>query len=101
MEGGDPGPEPVPPTDLPFEEVAGALEAFMAEQEERWVDEPVPALGGLTPRQAVADQASRPALESLLDDFDWMDAQDAPQGHGRGMDPARLRELLGLPERRH
>jgi hypothetical protein len=89
--------EPTPPTDLPPEAVASALEAFMAEQEEHWVDEPVPALGGLTPRQAVADQARRTALEALLDDFDWMDAHAGPGDMGRSMDPARLRKLLGLP----
>jgi hypothetical protein len=69
----------------------------MAEQEECWVDEPVPALGGLSPRQAVADRARRPALEALLDDFDWMDAPAGPGDIGRGMDSARLRKLLGLP----
>jgi hypothetical protein len=89
--------EPATPTDLPPEAVASALEAFMAEQEEHWVDEPVPALGGLTPRQAVADQARRTALEALLDDFDWMDAHAGPGDMGRSMDPARLRKLLGLP----
>lgn len=89
--------DPAPSPDLPPEAIAGALEAFMAEQEERWVEERLPALGGLTPRQAVADRARRPALEALLDDFDWIEAQAGPQDRGRGMDPARLRELLGLP----
>jgi len=89
--------EAAPPTALPPEAVAGALEAFMAEQEERWIDEPIPALGGRSPRQAAADQARRPALEALLDDFDWMDAQAGPSDMGRGMDTARLRKLLGVP----
>src|SRR6266498_1899744 len=89
--------EAAPPTALPPEAVAGALEAFMAEQEERWIDEPIPALGGRSPRQAAADQARRPALEALLDDFDWMDAQAGPSDMGRGMDNARLRKLLGVP----
>jgi len=93
--------EATPPTDLPPEAVAGALEAFMAEQEERWVDEPVPALGGLSPRQAVADQTRRTGLEALLDDFDWMDAHPGPGDTGRGMDSTRLRKLLGLPGVRH
>src|SRR6266545_303270 len=89
--------EAAPPTALPPEAVAGALEAFMAEQEERWIDEPIPALGGRSPRQAAADQACRPALEALLDDFDWMEAQAGPSDMGRGMDTARLRKLLGVP----
>jgi hypothetical protein len=86
-----------PPTDLPAEAVVGALEAFMTNQEERWVDEPVPALGGLSPRQAAANPARRPVLEALLDDFEWMDTHAGPGEVGRGMDPARLRKLLGLP----
>jgi hypothetical protein len=90
-------PDPAPSPDLPPEEIAGVLEAVMAEHEERWVDERLPALGGLTPRQAVADRARRPALEALLDDFDWIEAQAGPHDRGRGMDPTRLRELLGLP----
>lgn len=90
-------PKELPPTGLAPRAVADALEAFMTEQEERWVDEPIPALGGLSPRKAVADQARRPALEALLDDFEWMDAQAGPGGMGRGMDTTRLRSLLGLP----
>jgi len=89
--------DPAPSLDVPPEEIAGVLEAVMAEHEERWVDERLPALGGLTPRQTVADPVRRPALEALLDDFDWIEAQAGPHDRGRGMDPARLRELLGLP----
>jgi hypothetical protein len=90
-------PKDLPPAGLARRAVADALEAFMTEHEERWVDEPIPALDGLSPRKAVADQARRPALEALLDDFEWMDAQAGPGGMGRGMDTTRLRSLLGLP----
>jgi hypothetical protein len=90
-------PKELPPTGLAPGAVTEALEAFITEQEERWVDEPIPALGGLSPRKAVADQARRPALEALLNDFEWMDAQAGPGGMGRGMDTTRLRHLLGLP----
>jgi hypothetical protein len=87
----------LPSSGPPPETVAGALEVLMTEQEERWVDEPIPALGGLSPRNAAADQARRPALEALLDDFEWMDIQAESSGMAWGMDPARLRNLLGLP----
>jgi len=93
----EPISDPAASLDAPPEEIAGVLEAVMAEHEERWVDERLPALGGLTPRQTVADPVRRPALEALLDDFDWIEAQAGPHDRGRGMDPARLRELLGLP----
>ena len=47
---------PLPPPAGPLPPAAAqALAAFVREQEERWVDEAVPALGGLTPRQAAAD----------------------------------------------
>jgi len=32
----------------------------------RWVDEPVPALGGRTPREAARSETGRRALEDLL-----------------------------------
>lgn len=36
----------------------------------RWLDDSVPALGGLTPRQAAADPTRREMLEHLLDEFE-------------------------------
>lgn len=84
--GAGPALAPVPP------EAADMLAAFMREQEERWVDEPVPALAGLTPRQAAADPTRRQQLEALLHDFD---RQRPPPGAAT-FDTARLRSLLGL-----
>ena len=77
-------------------ELALAMDEFMRRAERNWIDEAVPALGGLTPRQAAADRRVRPELEALLDDFAWQDRQ----AHAPGlMDPARIRALLGLRER--
>jgi hypothetical protein len=45
--------------------------------EQRWCNEPVPALGGLTPMQAAADPTRREQLERLLASFD---ATEAPPG---------------------
>ena len=61
-----------------------------AEFERRWLDEPVPALRGLTPRQAAADPIGRTELERLLNSFDNCDT-----GPGT-MSAARLRAALGL-----
>ncbi|HVM01884.1 MAG TPA: SEC-C domain-containing protein, partial [Acidimicrobiales bacterium] len=70
-----------------------ALEAALAEiglrSEEHWVDQPVPALGGRTPRQAAADEAARPDLLTLLAELD-----DRPGP----FDAARLRRRLGVGE---
>ena len=77
--------------------VAQALDEFIRRSEVNWVDEAIPALGGLTPREAAADRAARPELEALLDDMAW---QRRRAGGGSGlMDPSRMRALLGIPER--
>ena len=58
--------------------------------EEAWLDEPIPALAGHTPRECANDPTRRPHLIRLLDSF--------PQNTGRSgtMSPARLRAALGL-----
>lgn len=73
--------------------VARALDEFIRRREAGWVEEPIPALRGLTPRQALADAAVRPELEALLDDMTWEHRRAG--GHG-SMDPGRLRALLGM-----
>ena len=56
--------------------------------ERAWLDEPIPALAGATPREAAADPTRRPDLIRLLDSF-------GPSGPG-AMDAVRLRTQLGL-----
>jgi hypothetical protein len=73
-------------------DAAEAVAAFMREQEERWIDESVPALAGLTPRQAAADPTRREDLLALLHEFD---RAPAPNG-AVGFDTSRLRALLGM-----
>lgn len=83
-----------PGEDLPSE-VHDAVAAQMRETERRWVAEPVPALGGLTPREALEDPTRRGDLLALLDEFDRM---PAPPG-AYTMDVDNLRRLLGLDTR--
>jgi len=76
-------------------EIAEAMEQVMRRFEATWVDESIPALGGLTPHQALTDPTARPELEALLDDMAWQ----LRRAGGTGlMDPARIRALLGLDE---
>jgi tetratricopeptide (TPR) repeat protein len=71
--------------------VAAALEEFIRAQEQAWLDDPIAALAGATPREAAADPTRRPDLLRLLD------AYDEPTGAEIvTMDPARLRAALGL-----
>lgn len=84
------------PTD-PFAGAGPMLPPEMIEQlqqkmEERWLSEPVPALAGLTPRQAAEDPTRREMLERLLDSFD---ATPSPAG-AFTFRTERLREELGL-----
>jgi hypothetical protein len=80
---------------LPPEQRAAAeevLATFMRQAEDRWVDTPIPALGGATPRAAAEDPTRRAQLLRLLDSF----PAAAAAVPGRGMDADRLRRLLGL-----
>lgn len=88
------------PDDLPPEaraQLEQLMEAEMDRLERRWVDESVPALGGLTPRQALDDPTRRDDLVQLLREFDAASASRRPShAIGRAMDPDKLRALLGL-----
>ncbi|MGH3897261.1 MAG: SEC-C metal-binding domain-containing protein [Pseudonocardiaceae bacterium] len=71
-------------------EVAAALEGFIRGYEQKWLDEPIPALAGHTPRHAAADPTRRGDLIRLLDSF--------PTHHDNPgtMNPDRLRAALDL-----
>lgn len=68
------------------------LAAFMAERirqyEVEWLDLSIPALRGMTPRQAAADPVARLDLITLLESM--------PTGVPGGMDAKRIRADLGL-----
>lgn len=68
--------------------IAAAVEQVVRGWETTWLDEPIPALSGVTPREAAADPTRRPDLIRLLDSF-------GPGGPGQ-MDPRRIRNALGL-----
>lgn len=72
-------------------EVSAALGEFIRAQEQAWLDDPIPALAGATPREAAADSTRRPDLQRLLDTYDV-----STQAGVVSMDPARLRSALGL-----
>ncbi|MHB8342244.1 MAG: SEC-C domain-containing protein [Mycobacteriales bacterium] len=88
----DPAPAPSPvPLDDP--EVRRAVEQYIKEFEARWCDEPIPALDGLTPRQAAADPTRRESLERLLTSYERFAVPGEPGFAVQ--DPDRLRRLLG------
>jgi hypothetical protein len=59
-----------------------------------WVDESIPALGGLTPREAAASPKGRKALELLLREFEHHEGR-LPEDER--FDMKRLRATLGMP----
>ena len=71
-------------------EVATMLDEFIREYEAKWLDEPIPALDGHTPRQAADDPTRRGDLIKLLDSF------PADEGAPGRMSAERLRSALGL-----
>jgi hypothetical protein len=81
------GEEAVDPDDP---DMAAFLDEFIREYETKWLDQPIPALDGHTPRQAADDPTRRGDLVKLLDSFP---AGEAARG---GMDTDRLRAALGL-----
>ncbi|MGH9030418.1 MAG: SEC-C metal-binding domain-containing protein, partial [Acidimicrobiales bacterium] len=76
-------------------EISQAVHDLLRQKEDAWLEESVPALGGLTPRQAVSDPTRREDLVALLREFEHHDER------GSGMvsfDVARLRKRLGLSD---
>ena len=83
-----PAPEPMPPEALEM------VKAMQAEHYRRWLDEEIPALGGLTPRAAAKGKgAPRDALRLLLAEFENSEAR---QPAALRFDVASLRRELGI-----
>jgi len=62
---------------------------------ESWIDEKIPALGGVPPREAAKTPLGRERLEALLAEYAWRD--EAGPRNAFDPDVAWLRERLGLP----
>jgi hypothetical protein len=83
--------EASPPLDQNDPAIRQVLEQFILEQEQRWLDESIPALDGQTPREAAADPIGRERLEQLFASLPG----PTPDNPGT-FDPDRLRRALGL-----
>ncbi|BBY07129.1 hypothetical protein MNVI_24470 [Mycobacterium noviomagense] len=70
--------------------VAAAPNEFIRDYETRWLDQPIPALAGHTPRQAADDPTRRGDLIKLPNSF------PASGGAPGRMDVDRLRSAPGL-----
>jgi tetratricopeptide (TPR) repeat protein len=81
-----------PPSDpgLTDPAVIAALHDTILKYEAAWLDDSIPALGGLTPRQCAEHPTRRPDLIRLLDSF------PPETGEPGQMSATRLRSALGL-----
>ncbi|MBN2084539.1 MAG: hypothetical protein JW748_04890 [Anaerolineales bacterium] len=61
-----------------------------------WPDQSIPALNGLTPRQAAADPVARIQLEALLKGMETRNARMEAAGKRPVMDAAGIRRELGM-----
>ncbi|MEV2226118.1 SEC-C domain-containing protein [Nocardia vinacea] len=76
------------PLDAP--DIAAFLDQHIRDYEHKWTGEPIPALDGWTPRDAVADPTRRNDVIALINTFPQHD-------HPGQMSANRLRQLLELP----
>lgn len=74
-------------------EVAAAERELRTEYMTAWLDQEIPALGGLTPRAAAKRSGSRRALELLLREFEH---HESSLPADEQLDVERLRKELGL-----
>ena len=89
----EPPPEDYAPPAPPPPEVLEVLRQFKVKTNRGWLDEEVPALGGLTPRAAAKSPKRRPALEVLVKEMEQ--AEDRLPTEER-IDLSFLRKELGL-----
>jgi hypothetical protein len=78
-------------------EAVAIMRAFKERYMLEWLDEEIPALGGLTPREAVKSPRSRQLLELLLRDLENHEGR-LPESERFDID--RLRTALGVEDRK-
>jgi hypothetical protein len=88
-------PRAVEEPEEPPPEVQRALAEWIEQYYAEWMDHGVPALGGMTPRQAARTREGRERLELLLKD---MENRAARAPHGGQPDVGRLRAELGMED---
>lgn len=85
------GQLPPPPESTP--EMDAMMRQFREDYMQRWLDDSIPALGGLTPREAAADPKHHAPLQALLRDVEYHESQ-LPAA--QQCDMGRLRKQLGM-----
>lgn len=89
------GPGPERPSGLRPELEREVLLKLKSQHYSTWPDQPLPALGGRTPREAVRSETGRRAVEELLRDFENGEERERRAGKP-AFDFGPIREQLGL-----
>lgn len=80
------------------DEIRWIIDSHIEAMENRWLDEPIPALGGLTPKQALNDPTRREDLIRLLNEFERNELRmmEKSKINLTGFKASRIRNKLGL-----
>ena len=80
-------------------EVQAQVTEMISQHWAGWVDQEIPALGGISPREAVKTPDGREAVEALLEEAARGSGQDDVLDTANRGGARRARELLGLKRR--
>lgn len=80
-------------------EVQAQVAEMFGRHWESWVDQKIPALGGITPRKAVKTADGREAVEALLNDAERGRGQDSFTAEINRKGARQVRKMLGLNDR--
>jgi len=87
--------KPSPSSEIPKDIQDATIRSYLEDHYKRWVDMTIPALDGLTPRQAARDSRKRPVLLELLKDFE--NQEEAQRRKGKPVYGIhRIKKSLGL-----
>ena len=84
------------PAGLDAETMAEALETFIKRHYANWADETIPALQGLTPRQAIQSASGLERVKGLLRSYEDGEARQASEQGRRETSYQFLWDALGL-----
>ena len=82
---------------IPMDVQRQVIHQMLAAHYRRWLDEPVPALDGLTPRQAVVKRSHRQRVVAILKNLEVESARRGSDDPATGFDFGWLWKELGLP----
>jgi hypothetical protein len=83
-------------TDLPPEAMAEAIEQALLRSYANWADEPIPALGDKTPRQAIVTPAGLERVKGLLRSYEDSEQRMAAEQGRREISYAFLWDAIAL-----